>query len=91
MFALYGNRSPKRKFWESVHIPQNKVSKTKQRGQDLQSIKFPLLRNNPQKWMRNIHPKMWQTGISNVVKNIRKYIDAKQYILCANHYSEIFT
>lgn len=56
-FVLCGNLSPKRKSLESVHIPFHNVSKRKQRGQDLQPVEFPLLRNNPQKWGKIFNPK----------------------------------
>ena len=49
---------------ESVHVPLHNVSKREQRGWDLQAVEFRLLRNNPQKWRRNIQPCMWQKEFS---------------------------
>lgn len=47
MFILCGSRNPTRKFWKSVHIPQDKLSKGKHKSQDLQPIEFTLLTKSP--------------------------------------------
>lgn len=62
-------------------MPQNKLKKGKHESQGLQPFEFPLLRNSPQKWRRNIHPKIWPIRISNVTLHFRKYVSARYDML----------